>query len=190
MAQPSPSSATDDTGQGESRLFVLAAELRNRIYELVLVEDEKIWFNKKNFKQPGLLCVNRQIRSEASPIYYHLNTFNVDCMNFDSTSLKLLYRQNKKWVKKSALKESENINFFFQDQQKANWNNVMEWMRDFHAREVFVAPGDVEVCLASGHAITQMLNVVERLRGLPWTKVKYVLECMKHVSELRKMSWK
>ena len=60
----------------------LPAELRNRIYEFVLVEDEPIVLFDWNLRctdyrwQPKLLRTCKTIRSEAGPIFYGQNTFH------------------------------------------------------------------------------------------------------------------
>lgn len=61
----------------DSPLPRLPAELRNRIYELVLVEGTVEVFRhiRKIWKSPALLHTSRQIRAEASSIYFGGNSF-------------------------------------------------------------------------------------------------------------------
>ncbi|KAK5686527.1 hypothetical protein LTS10_002647 [Elasticomyces elasticus] len=73
----------------ESRLLQLPAELRNRIFELVVVKppiptarcklcykDQHVWPSERLIpQQPAITCVNRQLRTEVLPIYYGQNTF-------------------------------------------------------------------------------------------------------------------
>ena len=88
----------------------LPAELRNRIYEMVLIKGrgegaaagdesidvvwdgrEGVWSQKIGeqpwMRQPRLTAVCRQIRDETLPIYYGQNTFELDVHAFDSTKL-------------------------------------------------------------------------------------------------------
>ena len=51
----------------------LPAELRNQIFELVLIEDEPIDITATTPTQPGLLHVNRAIRKECISLYYTYN---------------------------------------------------------------------------------------------------------------------
>ena len=64
-------------------LLVLPRELRDEIYEYVVVEEKPInfdsRFNRPCPNQPGILGVCHQIRTEASPLYYDLNSFMFDC---------------------------------------------------------------------------------------------------------------
>lgn len=73
----------------ETTLQTLPAELRNRIYELALVKDErievKLYFDRTRTDKvisrianyPSLLQTCRQIREEASPIFYGQNVFEI-----------------------------------------------------------------------------------------------------------------
>lgn len=73
--------------------FRLSAELRNRIYELALVEKGHVkiqdGLGSPPERPPALLHTCRQIRAEALPIYYKQNTFlvvfNRDSRYFKST---------------------------------------------------------------------------------------------------------
>ncbi|KAK3648889.1 hypothetical protein LTR56_003825 [Elasticomyces elasticus] len=73
-----------------SRLLQLPAELRNRIFELVVVKpqpiptarcklcckDQHAWPSERIIpQQPAVTRVNRQLRTEVLPIYYGQNTF-------------------------------------------------------------------------------------------------------------------
>lgn len=61
----------------KSRLLALPAELRNAIYSLVLVEPSDIVISTKHYSQPpALLATCRQVREEASSLYYSLNRFH------------------------------------------------------------------------------------------------------------------
>lgn len=70
----------------QSKLLSLRPEIRNEIYHLVLVKtwyfcisDRKFKSRRSNVpgdsKEPGFLRVRRQIRKEASPVYYGMNVF-------------------------------------------------------------------------------------------------------------------
>ena len=60
----------------------MPAELRNQIYELVLIRNIRICIHHE-YKLPGLLSTCRQTRSEAFKIYHLQNKFFIlDCMVF------------------------------------------------------------------------------------------------------------
>ncbi|CZR66633.1 uncharacterized protein PAC_16534 [Phialocephala subalpina] len=81
--------------QNKEQFFLflkLPSELRNLIYELVVVEyNGYIWItslsrkkgSKKNVR--SILEVNKQIRQEIIPLFYSLNTFVVGNGRFGST---------------------------------------------------------------------------------------------------------
>ncbi|KAK4544193.1 hypothetical protein LTR36_004403 [Oleoguttula mirabilis] len=70
------STPTVHSQQG-SPLLKLAAELRNNIYELVLIADSPIdTRDKKAAKVPALLSTCKHMRYEAAAIYYGQNTFS------------------------------------------------------------------------------------------------------------------
>ena len=71
--------------KGDCRLFKIPAELRNRIYQLVLIEDKPIYMRKPNLRdgatllctyrlvtgasEPGLLQMCQDVRKETLPIF-------------------------------------------------------------------------------------------------------------------------
>ncbi|KAK4893562.1 hypothetical protein LTR27_008029 [Elasticomyces elasticus] len=72
---------------GPCPLLELAAELRNQIFALAVVEPEPQHLFlldsasgglRASFQQPALARVNRQIRSETLPIFYGQNVFRLD----------------------------------------------------------------------------------------------------------------
>lgn len=78
----------------DSPLLALAPELRNKIYRLVLVSDAAIDIGSESSPTPPrLLGTCRQIRHEATSIYYHENTFAAT----DSTSCGDNYTRAVSW---------------------------------------------------------------------------------------------
>lgn len=62
----------------------LPAELRNHIYDLALVDAGRIEVNRNlstHWNPPPLLQACRQLRNEASPVYYGNNTFTIEHWN-------------------------------------------------------------------------------------------------------------
>ncbi|KAK5739276.1 hypothetical protein LTR17_005382 [Elasticomyces elasticus] len=70
--RPSDSSEPEDAPTGSDHFTKLPAELRNRVYELVIPCGECIL---GPWTEPSILCVSKQIRRETSPIYYKHNDF-------------------------------------------------------------------------------------------------------------------
>jgi hypothetical protein len=75
--------------------FRLSSELRNLIYELVLLSPNPLsprtsWFEPE-YPSLGLLRVNKAIHREASPLFYGLNTF--DFTSYDRDDLDSFFKQ-------------------------------------------------------------------------------------------------
>lgn len=72
-----PSSTAQAEGS-TSLLLTLPGELRNRIYRFVLCQNHSIWITRLTWPthQPALLKTNRQIRTEATRLFYHGNVFS------------------------------------------------------------------------------------------------------------------
>lgn len=91
MAKEAAPSTTDPNSPPQASLLGMPAEIRNRIYHEVLVEDGYIEFyiehlsdanvldesfRPKNFVEPGLLRCCSQIRREARSIFFEQNVFD------------------------------------------------------------------------------------------------------------------
>jgi hypothetical protein len=78
------------------RFSILPGEIRNQIYELLLIEDGPVhvgtcrthkdgdlgtWRYIRKWKQSPLFSVSKQIRSEAMSMYYGSNTVTLTCFN-------------------------------------------------------------------------------------------------------------
>ena len=73
---------TPQQWQQGSRLLRLPAELRNRIYEEVLISEKPIYLNTTHVRPHatwrwslGVLQACQMIRAEAQPVYYSNNSF-------------------------------------------------------------------------------------------------------------------
>lgn len=80
IAMPQQELATID-----SPLFRLPGELRNKIYEYALTNDQPVLVNSEGFEVPTLLSTCHAIRSEAMSLFYLHNTFDILFEYFDST---------------------------------------------------------------------------------------------------------
>jgi len=68
----------------QSVLLALPAELRNRIYEYILIEDIKVF--AENVRKPGLLSVCQQSQREYSGICYDNNLIKLDAYYSETDS--------------------------------------------------------------------------------------------------------
>jgi hypothetical protein len=66
-----------------ANFLTIPGELRNKIYRLALISDGKIVVAKGQFVEPRLLRTCRQIRTEATKIYYLENEWTIDYPNWE-----------------------------------------------------------------------------------------------------------
>lgn len=163
---------------GTSLLLELPGEVRNRIFRHVLVSDDEIPIDKTNFKQPTLLRTCKTIKNEASPIYYHENSFRFCVELHDSTAMTSWW-QHAKSSRKGGIRGT--TDYHIDDLSGCSWSNLLTWLRRFHAGMI---PGFLEMHLiASDDSIDAQLVTLFRvagvMRGLPWETVVKVLEAQK-----------
>ncbi|UJO19673.1 uncharacterized protein CLAFUR5_10044 [Fulvia fulva] len=80
LSRIAPTTTSSASTKGKTSFLDLPAELRVQIYELVLPEARTIRAQKPFgiIRMPHLLMASKLIRNEALPVYYQLNTFQVD----------------------------------------------------------------------------------------------------------------
>lgn len=123
--EPSPE------GSG-SRLLSLAPELRNRIYRFTLLERDQIEIEAGVSipLPPSLLQTCRQIRQEASGIYYEESRFRFTIHDYDAT---LHVRWTKCFRSKTRTRHSK-IWVRFRN-QPMNWANLLVWLEHGFRKE-------------------------------------------------------
>ncbi|KAK4500771.1 hypothetical protein PRZ48_008961 [Zasmidium cellare] len=157
-------------------LFTLPAELRNRIYHYAVVDPNangETVIDHTNYAQPALLRGSRQLRYEASPVFYYENVFRFSCPDFDCTALVSFSKHYRRyWGSHRAGKFKFEIGG-----QRKDWGNLMRWLRLVHAR---VVPALNRVSTQddmSGRSLaSRAMAVVRELRDLPWARVRLILE--------------
>lgn len=155
-------------------LLELAAELRNRIYELVLVSEVPINVTRQLFKEPPLLTACHQVRNETLQIYYDRNIFSLDARCFDSTV-------TMKWCKKANhLVKTTKVSRLvcrISCGRSVNWSNLMIWLRRFHSDDTTLAL-DLDSMPDAWHTfkiVDMMFRTVEDLDDFPWLQVECIL---------------
>lgn len=188
--EPPPEAAPEETSTTGSLLLDLPAELRNRIYFAALVSEDPIKVDRNNFGPPEILATNRQIRAEASAIYYCDNTFRIDCTNFDSKVLWAFIDRSAKYTLHLPAKELECA---FTG-EPTSWPNLLEWVKSVrdHAmgstgvlRGTFAAGSGPDIF----HVAAKVFSISEKLMGLSWPQVVEILDEVKEVSEKEQISW-
>ncbi|KAK4610581.1 hypothetical protein CLAFUW4_14138 [Fulvia fulva] len=116
------------TDSRDSRLLSLPAELRNKIYRLVLVEDSEIiippWGPLP--APPGLLATNTQIRNEASSIYFQENNFHF--VIYESNAVFFLTFRDSSRAQAYHAQISRGII----EPTSPSWENAKIWLRAFY----------------------------------------------------------
>ena len=154
----------------QQNLLTLSGEIRNTIYRYVLHED---YINVPDgtlaLSQPGLLQVNRQLRKEASDIYYEENIFRFEIRGLNIDTL-------LEWSRSSPRRQHATIDLRFDG--TIFWTDLLKWLKayyDFEPRDM----GDLTDCPHSLiRTAARMFDIVQTLRdnGLSWEEVEEHLE--------------
>lgn len=110
-----------------SRLLTIAPEIRNRIYRYALLSSDPIELTTLP-KQPALLFTCRQIRSEATKMWYFGNEFK--CL-IDDCDARLICRFTTHLTQKFTKNDIATYMFVYNDvdDDGPNWANLMVWCR-------------------------------------------------------------
>ncbi|GIZ42649.1 hypothetical protein CKM354_000590800 [Cercospora kikuchii] len=177
-----PQDATGNEPQ-QPTLLSIAPELRNMIYEYALVEPGSVQI-RAGAREPGLLAVCRQIRSEARGIWLSMNTFKFTISDCDGRQISSFHQHA------SRLKK---IKLYFRGNRK--WDNIIMWAhlvyqhRGYHLK--IRHPGFHTKVLRTEmwdmvHTATSMAH---DLSYLPWPRVQKNLELIRIMAAYRDKSW-
>ncbi|KAI5362078.1 hypothetical protein Slin15195_G057280 [Septoria linicola] len=162
--------------QAGPSLLGIPPELRNRIYDEVLVQPRSISLRYHgDNKQPPLLSVCRAIRSEAIGIYYNDNNFFLEACKcrgaFWLPFCKLLAKYRKDGKAKLPTYICHHRGYLDED-------NLWAWLKAYH-QDMDVAPcpdhATERLTRASRNLVVRMFGVVKAMREKKWGKVKKVL---------------
>ncbi|KAK4503838.1 hypothetical protein PRZ48_004753 [Zasmidium cellare] len=161
----------------------LSAELRNQIYELALIEDDDIPVTK-DLKEPGLLFVNRQIRSETRLMWFVQNRFEIPITDCAPGLLEPFMRF---FVRIRPLtNQPMSIDYGF-IQTGRNWANLMEWCRVVHrypcAMEMSYYSNRYEEIIIAAHEIANS-HV-----GAPWAVCERGFKTLRSVAGRLDTRW-
>ncbi|EME81185.1 uncharacterized protein MYCFIDRAFT_197978 [Pseudocercospora fijiensis CIRAD86] len=151
-------------------LLGLPAELLNRIYRDVLVEDFKIAIIETNKPQyPGLVAVCRKTYMESRLIFLEENTFSVYCYDLKNP---LPRQPTSHWICHPTATR------FGVYEGSLNWRNLMEWVKLWHEGKAMRAP---KPSLLSGGRLMPKLasgsfSTVEAMGKVEWSTMERVLE--------------
>lgn len=156
----------------------LPGELRNHIYRDTFGQDE-LTIDSPTFPEPALLAVCKQVRKEASPIFYTERKFKTIVQNQDSTL----------WIvgqRKGVLVFNEfDVGMHLETvvYRSPNWKNLLVWLHRMHKAHLpcpFAMEGHIDNSPADA-ACYAMFVCVWKLRDLEWGRVEPILEEMHKV---------
>ena len=153
-------------------------ELRNVIYHYLLPTDETFYHGySDHVKPPPLLQVCRQIREEASAIYYAENEFVVFVRGFDSNKTFDLCQSALPYFP-GFLKHAQHI----RKSGGETSSDLREWLFRVHQGCVPCPPYGIPPSW-----VDQELTIVKHMTGVPWKVVEEVLDAHEEcVQDLKK----
>jgi hypothetical protein len=177
----------EDKPQG---LFSLSAELRNRIYEEVLEPAPESWtYLHDDFRQPALLCVNRQIRSEARRMWYDKNEFLVTIRRCDA---RLLCKVNRLLPEAKLIgsRPPECDRITFEWDGVCDWANLMWWCREVQRGNLRRLPDD-KMRLGEYLCVVESALAVAHLHvDGSWSKCKEILTTLRYAYSKIDLAWR
>ncbi|KAK1063095.1 hypothetical protein LTR12_017342 [Friedmanniomyces endolithicus] len=158
---PSPAPAILQT----SRLLTLPAEIRNSIYDLILVrEGRKRVLAPALPYDPALLRTCRQIRQEAQGIFLHQNTFYITVYNFHYTIPRTHWFHLVAPHNRSVVLALET--------KKMQWEHLRDWLKAYHAGEATRLPVPERYLAPDSYQVAaRAFATVDRLGGVKWEVV-------------------
>lgn len=155
-------------------LLTLPPELRNSIYRYVLVPRGSFMITKDNYMQPPLLRTCRQLRQEASGIYYEENYFKIDCRDFDFTA-DLGFALHAR----VAIARGQTVaGRLLVSRTNASWQGLLRYLKAINeGRGIRLRFNPKDDALLN--AICGASDMAYCLRDVEWTKVRKALEIYK-----------
>ncbi|KAK6417465.1 hypothetical protein LTR81_009214 [Elasticomyces elasticus] len=168
-----------DIDEQNSAFLALPPELRNTIYELALLRSDHIPVVKE-LQIPHLLHVSRQVKKEASGIWYEGNRFRHDIRNCDAE----LFQRFVRHCKSLEMEVTEQLRIY----EVPNWSNLVAWSKQFHggiSRGLLHEEGftKVETVIASAHSIFHDLN------DQPWEMCEAMLKALRLTAGMLDQRW-
>lgn len=114
----------------KSPLLKLPQELRDMIYRFALLSNDRVRISKSNgIPEPGLLFVNKAVRSETIPIFYQGNQFTCEVLNYDDTAIRMAIRKADCTMARHSLQIATvgGWKVAFRVTQRS-WKNLVSWL--------------------------------------------------------------
>ncbi|KAI6860594.1 hypothetical protein KC338_g6905 [Hortaea werneckii] len=167
----------------KAHLLTIPGELRNVIYRLVLVSEERIKVDKRHRKMPPLLRTCQLVYAEARSIYFGENSFQVTVRHLRP----IISRHHWLLVSRTKMRVDLNINLI----GKFDWENLMSWLSRYHRSK-----GAYLGCFRGRDSVRRRLDhvtfafkIVHGMFKTKWQGVRTVLDEYREITELGKMRW-
>lgn len=164
----------------KSILLELAAELRNEIYEWVLLTPFEGDIITNDWRPPGLLGTCHQIREETRKLYWQRRYFKFDTVDCDGR-LHVAWLKSFRWHCMNDLGTVTNLKVFIAGY--TNGRNLMSWCEELYwlggpVMDWFGGPwgSDDEVERVAAGAISMLVHGMSEPRS--WEHIKCDLQLM------------
>ena len=154
-------------------LFTIPSDLRNTCYEYALISSKRINI-KLHTKQPALLRTCRQLREEATVLYYTCNAFRHVIHDYDggvSGLLQTVRGYNKDHSSKNALIQLCSDSSCGKCSRAVDLGNLMHRLHEYNDDKHCVpsVAQDTSIEHSRGRTMARrMFGVVEAIRHKPW----------------------
>ena len=177
-----------------SPLLRLPPELRNKIYQLVIVKHESIHIDKTTFNnhQPSLLRTCCAIRNEAVKIFYAESQFSITVEDWDASLLQRL----DELLKTHGVQYSSDC--ALNTHGDPSWRNLLQWLEHYYAdggsslRQPVMGEDmqyPTEVAKMEVKIIGAAFSIVKKCRGMPWKDVLRLVETQHIILEYVDKRW-
>lgn len=158
----------------------LPGELCNEIYREAVLEANRIRVSERGLLRSGLLIVNKQIHKKCVKIYYLENRFFIESSHYDSTMM--LTWTGKLNTLELDTDEMKKVNYTTKKEtMRPDWENLIEWLRLYHAGKVLKLPIHTPRQLATlgiDHAdrivLSGLASVVRKSKQHSWSEVEEI----------------
>ena len=170
-----PPAVIPEAQENTPTLLGIAPELRNRIYYAALTRPKLLDVNNPAFqKQPALLSVCRQIRTESIAIYYTDNNFDYECCKLEGSKVLPFCELQKKYRVDHKVKLQT---VFCEHPSYFDYQNLWAWLEAYHKDEQAPRPpNDSKVGKRrSKKFVLQAFDLIDLMRRSQWSTVRLTL---------------
>ncbi|KAK3641142.1 hypothetical protein LTR56_006864 [Elasticomyces elasticus] len=166
----------------ECKLFALPAELRNSMYEMVLIQDTSIDVTVDT-RLPALLRVSKQIRVEALIMWHEGNTFEFMITKCNASLL-------CSWLRLRRAHRIKAIKATMEFDEIPDWSNLMAWCKAIcvdHCNAVTPDPDGEGFIGIVVSATSIALRLAEY--GRSWEECEKVLNELRYMAGIQNRAW-